>query len=91
LATNHPAGQAAHPAPDNQAANFAVFVAGLAVISQKFGDVHKSSGQGKGYWLFKAVKFNMKYALSLSILDTNLVSIFDSTIYFRYFHDFSIF
>ena len=34
------------PAPDDQAANFAVFVAGLAVIGQKLGDVRKSSGQG---------------------------------------------
>jgi len=34
------------PAPDDQAANFAVFVASLAVIGQKFGDVRKSSGQG---------------------------------------------
>ena len=38
------AGSASRP-PDSQDANFAVFVTGLAVISQKLGDVHKSRGE----------------------------------------------
>ena len=57
----------------------------------------KRLGAGYGalqYFVFelkRALQYshlNMKYALSLSILDTNLVSIFDSTIYFRYLSDF---
>ncbi len=36
----------AFSSPHDQAANLAVFVAGLTVIGQKLGDVRKSSGQG---------------------------------------------